>query len=402
MRPETQAVFAALAARGFVARVVGGAVRNALIGRPVTDVDLATNARPEAVMAAARAAGLVAAPTGIAHGTVTVVSNHVPHEVTTLREDVDTFGRHATVVFTQDWAADARRRDFTINALYCGADGEVFDPLGGYGDLVARRVRFIGDATKRIREDFLRILRFFRFTADYGEGAPDADGLLACVRERAGLSMLSGERVRQEMLRLLVTARGPELVQVMFDYGLLPQVLGLAPRPTLLARVAALERALGLEPDAIRRLAALAVEVKENAEHLRERLRLSNQEAVGLERASSHTPAVGPTAPERAAKAWLYEHDAAAFRECVLLAWARSGDAPDSAGWRRRLGLPERWQVPRFPIGGADVMALGVAAGPRVGELLGSLKAWWIAGDFTADEASLRAKLAELAGTVSA
>jgi poly(A) polymerase len=395
-RAETRAVFAALAARGIAARAVGGAVRNALLGRPVTDIDMATPARPEEVMAAARAAGLVAIPTGAAHGTVTIVANRVPYEVTTLREDVETDGRRATVAFTDDWAADARRRDFTINALYCSAAGEVFDPLGAYPDLAQRRVRFIGEAAARIREDYLRILRFFRLTADYGEGPPDAESLAACVAERAGLGQLSAERVRQEMVRLLVAARGPELVHAMLGYGLITFVLPAAPRPAILDRLAALEAALGFVPDAILRLAALAVEVPEDADRLRDRLRLSNEEHARLARAPSHSPDLGPNAPERVAKACLYAEGEAGYRERVLIAWARSADPPASEGWRTRLALPERWQPPRLPLGGADVMALGLPAGPRVGELLRALETWWIAGDFTADEASLRAKLAEM------
>src|SRR5262249_8437095 len=187
-RADTRAVFDALAARGHAARAVGGAVRNALLGRPVVDVDIATPAHPDEVIAAARAAGLAAHPTGIAHRTGTGIAGHVAHEVTTLREDVETQGRHATVCFTDDWAADARRRDFTINALYCSADGEVFDPLGGRGDVAAHRVRFIGQARERIREDCLRILRFFRLTAEYGQGPPDREGLSACGAERDGLT----------------------------------------------------------------------------------------------------------------------------------------------------------------------------------------------------------------------
>ena len=396
-QPETKAVFAALAARGFAARAVGGVVRNALMGRPVTDVDIATPARPDEVMAAAQAAGLTAAPTGIDHGTVTVIANHVPYEITTLREDVETHGRHATVAFTDDWAADARRRDFTINALYCSADGEVFDPLGAYPDLAQRRVRFIGDARARIREDYLRILRFFRLTADYGEGPPDAEGLAACVAERAGLGRLSAERVRQEMLRLLVAARGPELVRAVLHYGLITLVLPVAPRPTLLDRLAELEAALGLTPDSILRLAALAVEVPEDADRLRDRLRLSNEEHARLARAAVLMPDLGPNAPELAAKAYLYAEGAAGYRQRVLIVWARSGDPAASQGWRDRFALPERWQPPRFPLGGTDVMALGLAAGPRVGELLRALEEWWIAGDFAADEAALRAKLGEMA-----
>jgi poly(A) polymerase len=397
-RPETQAVFAALAARGYAARAVGGAVRNALAGRPVADVDLATDARPEEVMSAAEAAGLRAIPTGLAHGTVTVVAGERPYEITTLRRDVETHGRRATVAFTDDWAEDARRRDFSLNALYCDADGTIFDPLGGYPDLAARRVRFIGDATQRIREDYLRILRFFRLTADFAEGPADAESLAACVRERAGLAILSAERVRVELLRLLNAPRGPEIAALMQDYGLLPAVLGAAPRPTLLVRLAAIEAALSLAPDAVLRLAALAVEVEEDAERLRDRLRLSNDQAARLTHAVRWRGAdVGPASPEAAARVYLYRHGPGAYRERVLIDWTRSAAPPESQDWRRRFGLPERWQVPRFPIKGADVLAVGVEAGPRVGEILRAAERWWVEGGFAADETALRAKLAELA-----
>jgi poly(A) polymerase len=397
-RSETQAVFSALAARGSAARAVGGAVRNALAGRPVSDVDIATDARPEEVMRAAEAAGLKAVPTGLAHGTVTVVAGGYPYEVTTLRRDVETHGRHATVAFTDDWSEDARRRDFTLNALYCNADGTVFDPLGGYPDLAARRVRFIGDAGERIREDYLRILRFFRLTAEFAEGPADAEGLGASVRERAGLSTLSAERVRMEFLRLLAAPRGPEIAALMQDYGLLPAVLGAAPRPVLLARLAAIEAALGVAPDPVLRLAALAVEIPEDAERLRGRLRLSNEQATKLARGAMWREAdIGPASPEARARAWLYRYGAAAYRERVLLAWTRSGDPPDSAAWCHRLVLPQRWPPPRFPLKGADALALGVSSGPRVGEILRAVEDWWIAEDFAADESALRAKLVELA-----
>lgn len=397
-RPETQAVFAALAAKGFAARAVGGAVRNALLGEPVSDVDIATPARPEEVMQAAAAAGLGAAPTGVAHGTVTVIADGHPYEVTTLRRDVETHGRHATVAFTGDWREDARRRDFTMNALYCDAKGEVFDPLGGYADLAARRVRFIGDPVERIREDYLRILRFFRINAAYGSGNPDRDGLAACVREREGLAILSAERVRQEMLRLLAARRGPELVAAMFDYGLLPAVLGAAPRLALLARLAEIEGAMGLDPDPVLRLAALAVEVAEDAERLAIRWRLSNDATATLAAAAKRAPEVGLSVPERTAKTSLYALGESAYRNRALVAWTRSGAGPSDAAWRERSSLPERWQLPRFPIGGADVLALGVAAGPRVGELLSKLEAWWIDGDFAPDTPALRQKLREFAG----
>ena len=396
-RRETQAVFSALGRGGHAARAVGGVVRNALLGRPVSDVDIATTAPPDVVMQLAEEAGLKAVPTGLAHGTVTVVVDHVPYEVTTLRKDVETFGRHAKVVFTDDWAADARRRDFTINALYCGADGAVYDPLGGYADLVARRVRFIGDARARIREDYLRILRFFRFTAEYAEAPPDADGLLASVREREGLAQLSGERVHQELMRLLKAPGALDAVEAMFDHGLLTLVLPVAPRLPQLRRLIGIERTLGLEPAPIRRLGALAIAVSEDAERLRDRLKLSTAEFTALLRASIRTPALGAASTEREAKAYLYRHGADHYRERVLMDWARFGDHPQDPGLRALFALPGRWTPPAFPLGGGDVLALGVPPGPRVGELLRELENWWIDAGFPNDQQALRLHLARLA-----
>ncbi len=392
--PETQAVFAALAAKGHDARAVGGAVRNALTDQAVTDVDIATVALPTEVIAAAQAAGLKAIPTGLDHGTVTVIADGRPHEVTTLRKDVATHGRHATVAFTDDWTADAQRRDFTVNALYCSAGGEVFDPLGGYADVVARRVRFIGDPVARIREDYLRILRFFRFSAAFGTGDPDAAALAACVRERDGLAILSAERVRQELMRLLSAPRATGIVGVMFDHGLIASVLGAAPRPALLTRLAAIETANGLQPDPVLRLAVLAMAVVDDVERLRDRLRLSNDEADVLALAAGSLPDLSS---ERAARACLYAEGADTYRRHVLLGWVASGDAPESEARRQCLTLPDRWAAPRLPIGGDEAIALGVPAGPRIGDLLRQLEGWWIAGDFAANETQLREKLKQLA-----
>ncbi|MBV9078214.1 MAG: CCA tRNA nucleotidyltransferase, partial [Methylobacteriaceae bacterium] len=216
----------ALAAEGEETRLVGGAVRNALLARPVSDIDLATTALPSRVAELARAARLKAVPTGIEHGTVTVLVEGQAFEVTTLREDVDTDGRHATVRFGRDFSADAARRDFTINALFLARDGRIHDTVGGLADLAARRVRFIGEPRRRIREDYLRTLRFFRLTAEYGEGAPDRDGLAACVAERAGLAMLSRERIRAELVKLVLARRGPELLAVLSGTGLLARLTG--------------------------------------------------------------------------------------------------------------------------------------------------------------------------------
>jgi poly(A) polymerase len=395
--PGAQQVFAALEANGATSRAVGGAVRNALMGKPVVDVDIATTARPEQVLALARAAGLRAVPTGVEHGTVTVIAADTPYEVTTLRRDVETDGRHATVAFTDDWSADAARRDFTINALYCAADGTVFDPLAGYLDLVARRVRFIGDAATRIREDYLRILRFFRVSAEHGSGPLDAAGLAACVAERAGLTRLSGERVQKELFRLLVAPAVRLGVDAMQDWGLLTEVLRRAPRPSLLARLAAIEAQLGTEPIAPLRLAVLSVEVPEDADHFARLLKLSNEDATLLLRAAPPQSFVTPDDGPAAARAELYRLGTGPFREAVLLGWTRAGAAPDDPGWTALWRLPETWTAPLFPVKGQDVLALGLPSGPEVGALLHELEAGWIAADFAADRQTLLAELRRLA-----
>ena len=395
--PKTQAVFRAIEAGGYPARAVGGVVRNALLGEPVGDVDIATPAPPEEVMRLADAAGLKAVATGLQHGTVTIVSDHTPYEVTTLREDVETFGRHARVAFTDDWAADARRRDFTINALYCDARGNIHDPLGGFPDLLARRVRFIGDPAERIREDYLRILRFFRLTAVYAAGPPDEEGLAAAVRERHGLTRLSSERIRQELVRLLAARRASELIGVMRDYGLLTIVLPVAPRPELMRRLIELEQALGRDASAMLRLAALGVEVFEDAVRLRDRLRLSTAEFETLVRAAD-APRRGPHPGDdvHQAKVSLYRFGAKAMREQLLINWARSAAPPDDPQSRSLYGLTDAWQPPTFPLSGADVLAAGVPPGPRVGEILGELENRWLDSDFRLDREQLRAELLRL------
>jgi poly(A) polymerase len=394
-RPATRAVFAALAGGGEEARAVGGAVRNALVGRPVMDIDIATTALPEEVLRLAAKAGLHAVPTGLAHGTVTVISERIPYEVTTLRCDVETFGRRARVTFTRDWAEDARRRDFTLNALYCDGGGTIHDPLGGWPDLVASRVRFIGDAHARIREDYLRILRFFRFTAEYARGAPDAAGLAACIAERGGMALLSGERIRVELLRLLAAPRAVEAVSAMHEGGILELLIGPAADLRLFDKLGALEEALGRPPDAVLRLGALAVAEPDDAVRLQERLRLSREEAERLARVALRDRGFDPATPAQAAKVFLYRHGPEVYRDAGLIAWARASDRPGDAARRRRLALPERWRAPQLPVRGADVLALGVAPGPEVGRILSEVESWWIEAGFPADEASVRAKLAE-------
>jgi poly(A) polymerase len=380
---QVHRVFAALAREGHEARIVGGAVRNTLLGLPVGDIDFATTAEPKTIIRLAKAAGLKPVPTGVEHGTVTVVVEGHPFEVTTLRHDVETDGRRAKVSFTQDWAADAARRDFTINALYAEASGQVFDPLGGLADLQARRVRFIGSAVQRIREDFLRIMRFFRFTADYSDGPPDAEGLAACIEQRAGLTKLSAERVRAELFRILATRKPVIALAPMADIGLLSAILGGVARLAHFERLEALEQSLGLAPVAIRRLAALAVMVEEDADRLSKRLKLSNAESARLGAMAALDPQIGASTSELAAKEALYRLRPEAFQDRVLIAWARSGDEAGDVAWRALLSLPDRWTPPTFPVSGDDLIARGEKPGPDLGKALRALEAAWIASDFT-------------------
>lgn len=388
-RAPTQAVFQALAAGGFKARAVGGAVRNTLLGHDVSDIDIATSAEPADVVRLATAADLKVVATGLKHGTVTVISDGHPIEVTTLREDIATDGRHAQVAFTDDWVADASRRDFTINALYCDADGHVFDPLGGLDDLAVRRVRFIGDATARIREDYLRILRFFRFYAQYSNGRPDAEGLTACVRERRGLKRLSGERLRQELLKLILARRAQAAVTAMIEHGLLTELLPTAPRPWMFQRMLRLDA----EGDWALRLAALAVHVPEDAVRLATALRLSNAERRTLREAAGSGSRDLDIRDEAALRRLLYRSGQSTYRHCVLIAWAASGATVDNAAFANALDLPNRWPVPTFPLAGPDVLALGVPSGPMIGAHLRALERAWVARDFEDQRADLLMQL---------
>lgn len=374
-------------------------MRNSLIGRPVNEVDLATPSTPDAVVRLANEAGLAVHPTGLAHGTVTIVADRTGFEVTTLRRDVETDGRHAVVAFTTSWEEDARRRDFTINALYCDANGTVYDPIGGLADLRRRRVRFIGDAEARIREDYLRILRFFRFSAEYGNGQLDVEGLTACIALKEGLSHLAAERIRSEMLKLLAAPRAAEVVKPMQQGGILGLVVSSDADPDCLARLQAIEAALGQPPDAIAGLAALAAPNPAEAAAIAERLRLSNAEAAALATAAVVNGDLDPAQADAAARAALYSLGPDAFYRAVRVAWARSGASPADNAWRKRALLPDRWSPPTMPFTGGDVVALGVPAGPAVGSVLKAFEAWWIADDFPADRTEQQRKLEAFAAS---
>jgi poly(A) polymerase len=374
-------LMAALNRDGEEARIVGGAVRNALIGQPVGEVDLATTALPDEVSRRVSAAGFRVVPTGIEHGTVTVVSNGRAFEVTTLRKDIETFGRHAKVAFGRDWKADAQRRDFTMNALSASTDGTVYDYVGGLSDLQKRRVRFIGDAQTRIAEDYLRVLRFFRFHASYGRGEPDPDSLAACIAGRAGLDQLSRERVRMELMKLVVAPHAAEAVVVMADSGLLITVLGGVPDLGGFANMIKIEAALGFEPEPVRRLGALAVRVAEDALRLWQRLRLSNAEHDRLAYMANAWWRVSPGA-DREGRELLYRLGPERFVDRVLLAWSRSQAPATDSAWHALATLPQRWTAPVFPLKADDFLKRGIAKGPALGAALRAAEEAWIAADF--------------------
>jgi poly(A) polymerase len=372
----------ALEASGEEARPIGGAVRNWLVGRPDGDIDIATTALPGAVSVVARELGFKVVPTGIDHGTVTVVADGVGYEVTTLRADVETDGRRAVVRFGRDWREDAARRDFTINAMSLGANGQLHDYFGGRKDLAAGLVRFIGEPLARIREDRLRILRFFRFHAQFGRGEPDAEGLSACIAERDGLADLSRERIRAELLKMLTSEGAADVLQVMADAGLLHRLTGGVAVPSTLRRLAAIEATAGVEASAARRLGALAVLVREDAERLRARLALSNEEYRRLDAIGSGWHGIDPARGEPAGRIALFRVGPRAFLDRALVAFARSAAPINRPDWLALLTLPQRWKAPSLPVSGEDLMRAGLAEGPGIGTALAWIRQAWMEAGF--------------------
>ncbi|MGE6783960.1 CCA tRNA nucleotidyltransferase [Ensifer adhaerens] len=400
--PSLRRVFDVLNVDGGEVRVVGGAVRNSLMGLPAGDIDMATTWRPEDVSERAKAAGIKVVPTGIDHGTVTLVIDGTPYEVTTLRRDVATDGRRAEVAFGSDWKADAERRDFTINALYANDRGEVFDDVGGLADIETRTLRFIGDASERVAEDYLRILRFFRFFAHYGRGRPDADGLRACARARSKLATLSAERVWAEVKKLLSAEDPGRALLWMRQAGVLTEILpetekwGIDAIPDIVAA----ERAFGWKPDPLLRLSAIVPPDAERLEAMAERLRLSKAEAAYFSRWAK-APAVAATTVDTACDRLLYRHGVEGIVVGLRLALATArrkseGDPAfltETASLRRLLTRAEAFKRPSFPLNGGDVLKAGVPAGPRVGEILGELENLWVERNFAPDRANLVARL---------
>ncbi|WP_085034214.1 CCA tRNA nucleotidyltransferase [Ensifer aridi] len=404
--PPLRRVFELLNGDGGEVRIVGGAVRNSLLGLPAGDVDLATTWHPEEVAGRAKAAGIKVVPTGIDHGTVTLVIDGIPYEVTTLRRDVATDGRRAEVAFGSGWKEDAERRDFTINALYANSEGEVFDYVGGLADIESRTLRFIGNAAERVAEDYLRILRFFRFFAHYGSGRPDAEGLKACAQARAKLSTLSAERVWGETKKLLSAEDPGRALLWMRQAGVLGEILpetekwGIDAIPGLVAA----ERSFSWRPEPLLRLAAIVPPDAERLEAMASRLRLSKAESAYFER-FARAPAIAATLPDAAFDRELYRHgkDGIIARLKLSLAAARRKSETDpaflaeTASFQRLLARAEKWQRPVFPLSGVDVLKAGVPAGPKIGEVLEELEEFWIERNFNVDRATLVARLESLA-----
>jgi tRNA nucleotidyltransferase/poly(A) polymerase len=396
-RPGVQRIFDALDGNGEETRVVGGAVRNALLLRPVHEVDFATTALPEVTTARAGAAGLKVVPTGLDHGTVTVIVDGEPFEVTTLREDLETDGRRAKVRFGRSFAHDARRRDFTINALSVTRDGRVADEVGGLADLAAHRVRFIGDPAARIREDYLRILRFFRFHAEYAAGPLDLAGFHAAIEGRAGLAMLSRERVGAEFRKLLVARRSLEVVGAVSEAGFFAQLLGGVADLGRLGRAVAFESEAGLPADPARRLAAVAVAVAEDADRLRERLRLSNAER---DRLAAYAGALAHMVSLRSLAPADIRRVAAGFGTQALGdVWAAARGEPAAtyqAEARAALGrfVAGDEAAPTMPLRGADLIARGAKPGPGLGALMDEARALWLSWGAPTEEA-VRGRLAD-------
>ncbi len=384
-----------LTAEDDTARFVGGCVRDTVAGREIGDIDVATEATPDRVMALLDGRGIRAIPTGLAHGTVTAAVDGTVYEITTLRRDVETDGRRARVAFTDDWKGDAARRDFSINALYLDADGTLYDPAGGLGDLEAGRVRFIGLPRDRLEEDVLRLLRFFRFHAWYGKGAPDAAATAACRDFAPRLSGLSGERVWAELRRILAAPDPGAALRPMDEVGALGRVVPGAEALDRLDRAAGIEAELDLDRSAIRRLAAVLVPEASVIGGLARRLRLSRAERARLEKAVETSADLIAAPDPSAIGERLYRWGERAFGDALAVACAdRRAKGEDAEVFQRHARALAAWARPVFPVGGRDAIVLGAAPGPAIGRALEEVEAWWIASGFAPGREACLARLA--------
>jgi len=388
-RPATVAVMQALEDKGGpdCARFVGGCVRNTLLGRPVDDVDIATTLTPDAVTEALAAAGLRSVPTGVDHGTVTAISEGTPYEITTLRRDVSTDGRRAVVAFTLSWDEDAQRRDFHLNAIYANRAGQLFDPTGhGLTDARAGRIVFVGDPMTRIREDYLRILRYFRFHAWYGKGEPDQAALTACKALKGMMSGRAAERTQKELLKLLGADDPRAALRLMAATGVLSAVLPQVKGLTRLEALIAIETEQLFDNDPELRLAAVLPDDAGIVADVAERLRLSNALSDRLVNAAGRDPRIVSWMSPRESRRTVYRIGLRTFSDRIKLAWAASLRPATGSQWRGLLALAETWRPPVFPLTGDEVLAAGVPKGPLVGEVMREVEEWWIDHDFMDDK----------------
>lgn len=394
--PETQAVVAALEARGFpgCARFVGGCVRNTLMGKPIDDIDIATVLTPDEVIGALGAARLRAVPTGVDHGTVTAISGGRPYEITTLRRDVSTDGRRAVVAFTQDWDQDAQRRDFRFNALYADIHGRVYDPTGeGMNDAREGRVVFVGDPEARIREDYLRILRFFRFHAWYGRGEADHDALAACEALKGGIETLAAERIQKELLKLLAAEDPRPALRLMAATGVLSAILPFVRSLGRFEGLMTIETEQLFQSDPELRLAALIPDDPGIAGQAAEQLRLSNALKERLVQAAGTSPRIVSWMSPRETRRAVYALGLKTFSDRVKLAWAASDRSAATPQWRGLLALGESWTPPALPLTGEEILRAGVPKGPLVGQVMREVELWWIDQDFIEDKFSIIERL---------
>ncbi|CAN7522990.1 CCA tRNA nucleotidyltransferase [Phenylobacterium sp. LjRoot97] len=380
------------------ARFVGGAVRNTLLGQPVGDVDIACTLTPDQATKALEAAGIKVAPTGVDHGTVTAIVGGEPFEVTTLRRDVETDGRRAVVAFTEDWAEDAQRRDFTMNAVYADRLGNLTDPTGtGVADAQAGRLVFVGEAATRIAEDSLRILRYFRFLAWYGKGEPDAAALAACEAGRELMGNLAAERVAKELLKLVAAYDPRPATALMAKTGVLAQLLPSATDLGAFDQLVEVETEQLFTCDALLRLATLLPDNEVGIGKAAEALRLSNEQRDRLIAAMGKTPRITSWMSPRESRRAVYKIGVQAFSDRIKLAWAHSERSAATHQWRGLLALAESWTPPPFPLTGEDVLKSGVPKGPMVGQVLREVEDWWIDHDFIDDKFSAIEKLKAVA-----
>ena len=380
------------------ARYVGGCVRNALLGYPVDDIDIATQLTPDVVTDALKEKGIAVHPTGLDHGTVTAVASGRTYEITSLRRDVETDGRRAVIEFTDSWEEDAGRRDFHLNALYADSWGRLFDPTGhGIEDLRARKIRFIGDADTRIREDYLRILRFFRFAAWYGSGTPNTEGLAACTRQRQGLESVSVERIWMELKKLFRAKDPRRSIKAMAKTGILSIVLPDSYGLNLLDQLVEIELRERYEPDAMVRLMSLFSKDIERVERMTQQMKMSNKEKKRWRAATLDRTDFSKQFDDVKFRKVLYRLGRQTFYDRARLAWAARGSDANNGYWRDLLQALSEWERPEFPICGDDVVAVGIKPGPVVGRILKELEIWWIEQDFPDDVTFIARHMRELA-----